>query len=353
VRRLLLALALALLNTPAVALVQPLELHFLDVGQGDAVLILAPTGQAALYDGGPPGRNLSRMLRERGVERLDLVIASHNHADHIGGLPEVIREFRPRFYMDNGIPHTTQAYRRVLEAVRDVDAQLIEPTARRIGLGEASLQILPPPGRKAWGHNDNSIGVIVTYGDFRASLLGDAERAQQEWLLRGQAQHLRPVAVHKASHHGSRNGDIAAMTQRLRPQVVVIGVSDGNQYGHPHAEALSLYAAAGAKVYPTDRHGTVVIRGHRDGRHEVRTVTSSRPRAPPTQRERSAAPAGCVDLNSAGTDALQEIVHIGPARAVRIVELRPFRSVRELSRVSGIGAERLADIETEGRACVR
>jgi competence protein ComEC len=354
VRRILVLLA-ALIIAPDAAVAQDgLELHFLDVGQGDAVLLRAPSGQTALYDSGPSGQRIVEALRERGVERLDLVIASHNHADHIGGLAEVIREFRPRFYMDNGVPHTTQTYRRVLEAVRDAGAQLIEPTERRISLGDAVLQILPPPGRPGWGHNDNSVGVIASYGDFRASLFGDAERAQQEWMLSEARHHLRRVAVHKASHHGSRNGDVSAVMASLRPEVVVIGVGAGNQYGHPHAEAIALYNGVGAEVYRTDRHGTVLVTGQRSGRFEVRTGRDARSRAPPRGRApAAAAPTGCIDINSASPEALQGIVHIGEGRARQVVRHRPFGSVRDLTRVSGIGPARLRDIEAEGKACVR
>jgi competence protein ComEC len=351
--RLIVLLAALLIAPPEAAAQDGLELHFLDVGQGDAVLLRAPTGQTALYDGGPSGQRIVDALRERGVDRLDLVIASHNHADHIGGLAVVIREFRPRFYMDNGVPHTTQTYRRVLEAVRDAGAQLIEPTDRRISLGDAVLQILPPPGRPAWGHNDNSVGVIASYGAFHASLFGDAERAQQEWMLRETRHHLRRVAVHKASHHGSRNGDISAMMASLRPEVVVIGVGAGNQYGHPHTEAVALYNGVGAEVYRTDRHGTVVVTGRRDGRFEVRTGRNAQPRAPPGGRPPVAAPAGCIDINSASPQALQGIVHIGEGRAREVVRHRPFRTVQELTRVRGIGPARLRDIKAEGKACIR
>lgn len=82
-----------------------LRIHFLDVGQGDAVLVQSPTGQNVLYDAGPPGADIVGHLRRLGVESLDLAIASHGHADHIGGMADVLRAYRPRFYMDNGAPH--------------------------------------------------------------------------------------------------------------------------------------------------------------------------------------------------------------------------------------------------------
>jgi competence protein ComEC len=249
-----------------------LLLTFLDVGQGDAVLIQAPNGQSVLYDGGGAGNGLSDRLRSVGLDSLVLVIASHNHADHIGGLPDVIREFRPRFVMENGIPHTTRAYERFLRSIEASGSQLLEPTQRRIGIGEVELLILPPPQRPGWGQNDNSVGVIVSFGAFRVALAGDAERRQWNWWLSTHREFLQPVQVHKASHHGSRNGDTRAAIRTLRPEVVVIGVGSDNRYGHPHPEMLALYEAAGATVFRTDRDGTIRIAANASGAYEVRTA---------------------------------------------------------------------------------
>jgi hypothetical protein len=172
-----------------------------------------------------------------------------NHADHIGGLPEVLRTFRPQFYMDNGVPATTQVYARVLEAVAEVGSQLFEPTARRITLGDAALVVVPPPGVAAWEQNDNSIGVMIEYGSFRLSLAGDAEPRQWSWWLVHQSEPLQEVQVHKASHHGSINGDTADGLARLSPEAVIVSVGVGNSYGHPDAAALQLYAQQRAAVY--------------------------------------------------------------------------------------------------------
>ena len=166
--RLLLAL-LVLLCSFAFA---QLEIHFLDVGQGDSVFIRAPSGQSLLYDGGRKSELPLEYLRSLGVERVDLVIASHPDADHIAGLIPVVEAYQPRFYLDNGIPHSTQTYARLLEAVENAGSQLLEPTARTIGLGEASVQVLPPPGLSSFDNNNNSVGLVITYGNFKAALNG-------------------------------------------------------------------------------------------------------------------------------------------------------------------------------------
>jgi putative two-component system response regulator len=236
VSRLRALLALVLLLAGAGSLrtqEQPtLRVHFIDVGQGDAVLIQSPTGQNVLYDAGENATRVRDYLSALGVTELGLVIASHNHADHIGGLPEVLRTFRPQFYMDNGIPATTQIYARVLEAVKEVASQLLEPTARRITLGDAALVVVPPPGVAAWDQNDNSVGIVIEYGTFRLSLGGDAEPRQWSWWLIHEPEPLQEVQIHKASHHGSINGDTADGLARLSPEAVVVSAGTGNSYGH-------------------------------------------------------------------------------------------------------------------------
>jgi competence protein ComEC len=246
-----------------------LELRFLDVGQGAAVLIRAPDGRAVLYDGGQDGARLMAELERAGVTSLELVIASHNHADHIGGLVAAVERYRPRYVMENGVPHTTRTYERFLRAVAGAGSQRLEPTRRTITLGDVRLRVIPPPGDPALGHNDNSVGLRVEYGAFAATLMGDSQPAQQRWWLAGHGDLLGPVSVHKASHHGSRNGDTRALLDRLRPGVVVISVGRDNRYGHPHESALALYRDVGADVFRTDVHGTVTIRAGLDGMASV------------------------------------------------------------------------------------
>jgi competence ComEA-like helix-hairpin-helix protein len=315
-------------------------------------------------------------LEALGVSQVSLVIASHNHADHIGGLAEVLTQLRPQFYMDNGIPSTTLTYARVVQAVADAGSQLLEPTARRIALGEVTLVVVPPPGVPAWDQNDNSLGVVLEYGTFRLSLAGDAEPREWAWWNTHQPDWLTPVHVHKASHHGSINGDTAAGIAALSPEAIVVSAGQGNTYGHPDSAALRLYEEQGATVYRTDTHGTVLIEAARSGVYTVRvergegaqpppagpspTPTPSPapvpvPAPPPTPAP-NPSPATCIDINTAGLAELQQIIHIGPVRAQEILALRQvqrFRSVNDLTRVNGIGAARLQDIIAEGRACVR
>jgi len=249
-----------------------LQVIFLDVGQGDAVYIRSPEGHTVLIDGGRPARLVAGYLDDLGVTQLDLVIASHADADHIGGLVEAIARFRPRFFMDNGVPHTTQTYQRLLEAVDTAGSQYLEATERRLELGALTLQILPPPHFND-DQNDNSIGVVLSYGDFRAAFLGDATtRTQRHWLRHYQA-HLADLDLYKAAHHGARTGDTPEIMAALRPAMVVISVGANNTYGHPTRQALESYASVGALIYRTDRQGHVSVVVEPDG--NVTTLTGA------------------------------------------------------------------------------
>lgn len=123
---------------------QNLELRFLDVGQGDAILIRSE-GRSVLVDAGPSGATLSRLQALR-VTVVDFFIASHNHADHIGGAAAILSALPVRFYMDNGVPATTQTYARVLSLVESKGITYLAATPRTLTLGDASLRIIPPPG---------------------------------------------------------------------------------------------------------------------------------------------------------------------------------------------------------------
>jgi competence protein ComEC len=259
---------------------ESLAIHFLDVGQGDATLIEAPGGRWVLVDAGP-GAGVVEELRRLGVDTLALFIASHNHADHIGGAVAVIEAFPVRFFMDNGVPHTTLTYRRMLEALAAADIPLLEPERRTVSLGEVALEILPPPEDPELGHNDNSIGVRIVWGEFAALLAGDAEEQLWRHWLSTRRELLTPVQVMKSSHHGSRNGDIPAALRRLRPRLVVISAGADNQYGHPHPQALERYAAAGAEVLITAEHGPITVLAGPDGSFRIRTTGTSLHDHPP------------------------------------------------------------------------
>jgi beta-lactamase superfamily II metal-dependent hydrolase len=243
---------------------QELELHFLDVGQGDAILI-RESGKTALIDAGGDGAVLSQ-IRALRVDTIDLLVASHNHADHIGGMAAVLGGTVVRFYMDNGVPHTTTTYQRTIQAVTASRAQYLRPTARTITLGGAQLRVLPPPPNVK-DQNNSSVGILIEYGEFRALLTGDSEQYELQYWL--QHESVPRVTLVKVAHHGSLNGTTAEWVEATRPQVAVISVGAGNSYGHPAAPTIEQWKSVGAQVYRTDQDGAVVIQAKRDGSYIV------------------------------------------------------------------------------------
>jgi len=245
----------------------PVEITFLDVDQGDAVLIRAPEGQTALVDAGP-GIDLTAALAELGVTQLDLVVATHPHADHIGGMHPVLESVPVRFYMDNGQPHTTTTYMTVMQALRQrPDITYLEAVPRTLQLGSVSIEVLPLPEQASSNLNDHSVGLVVTHGEFRAFLSGDSERPELMHFV--QEGVVPDVTLLKAPHHGSDDAVSDVFLRIARPEVVVISVGDGNTYGHPSLAALATYLSYADQLFRTDLHGQVMVSGYEDGTYEV------------------------------------------------------------------------------------
>jgi competence protein ComEC len=264
-RRLLYFTALVILAGANLS-AQQLEIRFLDVGQGDAALIRTGTKTVLIDAGGSAG--VLSYLQAFHIDTIDLVIASHNHADHIGGMTAVLHSVVVRFYLDNGVPQTTATYQRTIQAVQASGAQYLRATARTITIGDAQFNILPPPSDQ--DQNNASVGVLIDYGEFHALFTGDSELHELEyWLGNGSIPHVHVV---KVAHHGSPNGTSTAWIEATHPQVAVISVGAGNSYGHPSPDVVAEWEDAGARVYRTDRDGSVLVLANDDGSFVVTTA---------------------------------------------------------------------------------
>lgn len=246
-----------------------LSLRQLDVGQGDAALLTTPEGRRILIDAGPHKTKVAEILWNAGIDTVDLLIASHAHADHIGGIPAVFFAFAVRAYLDNGIPYTTATYARTIaSAENEAGMQYFQPTDRTITIGSVTIRVLPPPLTHR-SQNNNSVGILVEYGSFRALYTGDSELAElSRWIRDGR---VFPVTLVKAAHHGSRNGVTTEWIRVTSPAIVVISVSSSNGYGHPSPDVERAWAAANARVYRTDQVGEIEVRANFDGSFTVHT----------------------------------------------------------------------------------
>ncbi len=237
----------------------------LDVGQGDSILIRSPEGKVALIDAGP-SKEILPLLKERGVTSIDLVVVSHHHSDHYGGMDEVIRTFKPKYFLATNSSHTTSSYLRLLKDVKAIGCQVIQPskTARRIELGSVVFTILPQAPLNDKEENDNSIGIRLQFGSFAMLMTGDSEENERRWWVQNNPELLSNCAILKLAHHGSRNGTDRKWLNLVKPKLAVASMGKGNDYHHPHQETVSLLARERIPFIRTDQSGTVTI--HSDGK---------------------------------------------------------------------------------------
>ncbi|HLK92142.1 MAG TPA: ComEC/Rec2 family competence protein [Polyangia bacterium] len=266
--RLLLAwllLSVALLRPAPARAAGTLRVDFIDVGQGDAALVTSPTGKTVLIDGGPhvSGPALVAFLAAHLHGPIDLVLLSHRHEDHLGGLPEVVRRFGARTVLDAPVEHAERGYTALLRALEARGAVVREATRGRvIDLGGgAKLTLLGPPEPLITGsHSDvnaNSVVARLSYDRFSVLFAGDAEAPTERWLL-GSGVPLRSVVL-KVAHHGSRYASAAPFLRAVGARIAVVSVGAGNRYHHPAAATLDRLARAGATVYRTDMDGDVTV----------------------------------------------------------------------------------------------
>jgi competence protein ComEC len=247
-----------------------LRVSALDVGQGDALLIVSPGGKSVLIDAGTPtsGDELVAALGSHGISALDLVVASHPHADHIGGMRRVFDRLAVRNFLDSGQTHTSATYERMLRALRDKRINFIEAQrGQTFDLDSgARLEVLNPGGGgnfitdvRVGGSvlNANSIVLRLSYGDFAMLFTGDAE-AETEALMMKNGASLKSQVL-KVGHHGSRYATSGKFIDTTGAQVAIISCGAENKYGHPAQETLDRLARKNVKIYRTDLNGEIEI----------------------------------------------------------------------------------------------
>jgi len=255
-----------------------LEIAVLDVGQGDAILVIAPNGRTLLVDAGVAFHSRTPRkgedgyfqvpddmgekvvvpyLRRRGIERIDVAVGTHPHADHIGGMVAVARALPIGLFVDPGAPYASDTYETLLGllAERQIryrvaaigDTLALDPRVR--------VRVLGPDPRPDENVNNSSVVIEIVYGDFVALLTGDAEAEEEEELLR--SGEIPSACLLKVGHHGSRSSTTAPFLAQVRPSVAAISCGRRNKFRHPHQSTVEHLEAAGVEVRRTDREGTI------------------------------------------------------------------------------------------------
>jgi competence protein ComEC len=258
-------------STQAPSKKEVLRVSFLDVGQGDSILIETPNGVRALIDGGvSPSvtREIGSLLpwNERVI---DLVVATHADADHIGGLPEVLEEYDVKATLEPNSSSETAVYAawQILEREEGA-AEMIAEREQVFELDQGVyLTILyPVEGMYGLEGNDASIVSRLSYGDTCFILTGDAALAVEEELVAADGE-LLDCEVLKAGHHGSRTSTSRAFVDAVSPEYTVISAGRDNRYGHPHEEVVNTLMGSGTEILGTYEHGTITFES--DGREVV------------------------------------------------------------------------------------
>lgn len=237
---------------------EDLQVHFIDVGQGDCTLIMCG-GEAMLIDAGgnAKGTQVQLYLQKQGVKELKYVIGTHPDADHIGGLDVIITKFECDTVIMPDYSVDTATFRDVMDAVRYKGYKVTYPdTGDTYELGKAVFTILGPL-KKYGDSNNNSVAIKLTYGNNSLLFTGDCEKeAETDIAARWQDIH---ADVYKVGHHGSSTSSSEEFLEKVRPAYAVISCGADNDYGHPHEATLERLESCGAQIIRTDESGTVVM----------------------------------------------------------------------------------------------
>lgn len=240
-----------------------LQMHAIDVGQGDSILFLEKE-KAMLVDCGTKanGEKVVEYLKSLGITKIDVLVGTHPHDDHMGGMANVIRNFEigtlyALDHSEDGI--TTMWYQEFLDAVIEKEVNWVFPkVGDEITLGQMVAKVLAPLEKDKENQNNNSIVLRASYGNTDILLTGDAEQEVEKALIKENTELTSEVL--KVAHHGSDTSNSKAFLEKVNPQYAIISSKTGNTYGHPKKKVMDLLQAMRIKVYRTDEQGSIIMK---------------------------------------------------------------------------------------------
>lgn len=245
-----------------------LSIHIIDVGQGDSIFVKTPNGKTMLIDGGDiaAGKTVVSYLNKYNIDKIDVLIGTHPHADHIGGLIDVLENFEiGKFYMPKKI-HTSKTYEKLLETTKNKGLK-ITPATKDLVIDldqDIPLYFLSP--LRDYGDNLNLWSAVVKmeYGEKSFLFTGDYEVLGEKELCDTYDKDFLQSEFLKVGHHGSNTSTSQEFLDIIQPEIAIISCKTGNSYGHPHKEVVERLKKFGSNIYRTDEQGTIIIRSDGD-----------------------------------------------------------------------------------------
>jgi competence protein ComEC len=236
-----------------------LTVHVIDVGQGDSILLVGPGGSTMLIDGGEKNSGSLAYLRAHDINRINIMVATHPDADHIGGLVDVLNALPVDEVVTSGYAGNTKTYEQLLDGIAKVKAKYTEVhRGDTVSMDGMSFLVLNPGvDDKVKDANDSSVVLRVVYGPTSFMFTGDAEKTAESKMI---ASGLPLQAtILKVGHHGSSTSSSPAFLQAVQPKVAIYSAGLNNKYGHPNKSTITNLTKIGAKIYGTIDSGTVTV----------------------------------------------------------------------------------------------